>query len=654
MATMDWFKPGDGNTLKSWGEVEREKARLRRERMIQEAFDRKKNQRNGYIEPESAHQVTGSATQSVYTESRPPSPTPGPKTIAKDEFVVDYMGPANPLQPLPSSRKPSIPQFSWPNYQTTNSSTSSLPSSSKIRGRTLFRFSRKIGRDRALDSNDVIRGKVSPHVSPRTTFKPKTQTRQSVDSAISPIQTRRRSRPHVWLAEARIPIPGLPVLPTLRSRSPKSPKTPTQPTQPPSRDEAPPFDQGIRWSSFFANRNTSKTETSQYFDASPEGLDPLTPDTIEESPTSPGASKRDKLKLIFRRGNGTQHEDPGYTADESSNPSFRSKRSTTRRVLKPLRSKVSLQSRTLFDFPSTTTSTNNLGRRTNNGALGTYRSNMAESGPAGFSRSSAYNDDDRSSVATSRRYGLRKASTRSDSATLRIRENSYLPSRNYSQGTVLESGRLSAPSVDKFGSRHASYSSTDSQHRASVASQGTGSSIHKPTSINIPSFQILSDRNLLSSPFEEHPGSPWDDEAPGLQSRLEGDSDDSSYSNAPPSLNAPPLLPAVYRNLGGLGQRRLSEDESISPRCEVPPSPKSPTTQLIGPLSALNLQSYFPMSGNPDDPQLLTASPSHASANSRSSVASGYNSASSQHYGSSTAATMSTSREKVKEKTKVL
>src|SRR5687768_5511582 len=30
MATIDWFKTGDGNILKSWGEVEREKARLRR------------------------------------------------------------------------------------------------------------------------------------------------------------------------------------------------------------------------------------------------------------------------------------------------------------------------------------------------------------------------------------------------------------------------------------------------------------------------------------------------------------------------------------------------------------------------------------------------------------------------------------------------
>lgn len=51
MATMDWFKAGDGNTLKSWGEVERDKARLRRERLIQEAFDRKKNKKDGFVEP---------------------------------------------------------------------------------------------------------------------------------------------------------------------------------------------------------------------------------------------------------------------------------------------------------------------------------------------------------------------------------------------------------------------------------------------------------------------------------------------------------------------------------------------------------------------------------------------------------------------------
>lgn len=658
MTTMDWFKAGDGNTLKSWGEVEREKARMRRERAIQEAFDRKARRE---VEPETAHQVTGSATDSESLYSRPvtpPSPPPAKDTI---EERVQYIGPANPLQPLPSTRKHSVPTFSWPNYHANNSSTSSLPSSSRIRGRTLFRLSRRFGRDKALDSNDVIRGKISPHVSPRTTFKPREEGRHSIDSATSPHNGKRRPKPRIWLSEARIPIPLLP------SFSPKNsdsrPGTPTET----------PFDQGIKWNNFF--QTTSRTESPTNFpNLSPKDLPssgPLSPaGSGSPNPTpiqSAHSSRREKLKSMFRRAHRNGHEEASEGQPPEESPSSK-RREAARKALRPLRGIKTGQSVSPFEFPLPPLSTS----RKKSGNFGSQRlATTARSTklPRGTSQLPSYFEDDINTLSSPtsphpsapfRGLALRKASTRSDSATLARRGTDYTSRDYHSQGSVSESRRISEPTIASLTSRSRddSYVGSDSQPRFSVASQGSiGGAGGRPTSITIPSVVGLPEANLIISPFEEHPGNPWEDQTTRIHQRFtlnpETDSQDSSFTNAPPSLNAPPLSPAIYRNPGGFSF--IPQNRSVSP-FHITENEYS-STQLIGPMSNAPPQPdllHDPTNSPKTNFQLLSSSPSQASARSHSSRGTGHHSQSSNFYNSSTAATTSTSREKVREKTKVL
>src|SRR5690606_3788136 len=210
-------------------------------------------------------------------------------------------------------------------------------------------------------------------------------------------------------------------------------------------------------------------------------------------------SRRGKLKLIFRKGQRAHLEEASQSTSSSTDPRHRSGRGAARKVLEPLRNKTPLQSRTLFDFPS---SANNPGRQMNNNIFTTRRSKLADSNALSYSHSSAYSQDDTSSLLTSRQptYQLRKASTCSDSATLRKRDVD-LPARHHSQSTLFEPARVSVSNIyigsdSDAGSTSQPHLYIDSRNSTD---NGNMSTAGRPTSINIPSLQILQDQTIVSS-----------------------------------------------------------------------------------------------------------------------------------------------------------